>query len=85
MPCTYFLVISLHLQQDELAKKAKEEHAKKIKHLRAELEKAEGENCDKPIEKEMAKIDENEKNCSEPEASFETVNMKQKVPLLLNS
>ena len=61
-----------------MAKKAREEHEKKIEQLRAELKKAEAENCGKPVEKEklVAKIEEKEKNY--PEARFETVNKKQK-------
>ena len=61
-----------------MAKKAREEHEKKIEQLRAELKKAEAENYGKPDgkEKRMAKIDENEKNY--PEASSEPVNKKQK-------
>ena len=78
---SYYISTSLHLQHAELATKAMQEKEKKIKQLRAELKRTEGENCGKPAEdkKLMAKIAKKEKNHPEPEARFKTSKNKQKV------
>ena len=61
-----------------MARQSIQEKEKKIKQLRAELKRTEGENCGKP-DKLMAKIAEKEKNNPEPEARFKTSKNKQKV------